>query len=487
MAYLTFRQSDNTITDAQKLKKTVIKGVPLTMYDVDANFKAINDELVNLRTKFGIGAKEIDTDLKSVQTVFGSNDANFINASGIYRLTSTANVPSDVNANTVLIHAQNNTTALTDVSALQITASGDYTQNAQKIYFRTRQGGSTWNDWESFTTNSGLTTELTSVKNQINQKLALSGGTITGNLTVNTTTTLNGSNIIYSKTATKGSIPASNTLDGFTVYDKKKKVAGNTKLATFGLAQKNDSFSGVQLTASNPISTSVDQITRLEVGWKQDSSGTYQQVTYAPTPYSNNETNLIATTGWVNNQIKSSITENDLFGAEGGTITGNVTIEKELTVGDGFNVSSEGTFVNKLVVKQSASVRHSSIKPTAPSSVQLRSYDITDASGVVHSRYFSNLTTSGWSCSGIELTNWKNTKLESTLNTSSTKSKWIGLQSNIDGTNIQSYAPVPSGTINNSSTQIATAGWTNKLIDDKIAAYKTSVQDVPMNWDLGTL
>ena len=335
--------------------------------------------------------------------------------------------------------------------------------------------------------NTSLTTELTSVKNQINQKLAISGGTITGNLTVNTTTTLNGSNIIYSKTATKGNIPASNTLDGFTVYDKKKKAAGNTKLATFGLAQKNDSFSGVQLTASNPISTSVDQITRLEVGWKQDSAGTYQQVTYAPTPYSNNEANLIATTGWVNNRIKSSIAENDLFGSEGGTITGNVTMEKELTVGDEFNVSSEGTFVNKLVVKQSAAVRHSNVKPTAPSAVQLRSYDITDASGVVHSRYFSNLTASGWSCSGIELTNWKNTKLESTLNTSSTKSKWIGLQSNIDGTNIQSYAPVPSGTINNSSTQIATTGWTNKLVDDKIAAYKTSMQDVPMNWDLGTL
>ena len=148
MAYLTFRQSDSTITDAQKLKKTVIKGVPLTMYDVDANFKAINDELVNVRTKFGIGAKEIDTDLKSVQAVFGSNDANFINASGIYRLASTTNVPSGVNNNTVLIHAQNTATALTDISALQITAGGDYTQNAQKIYFRTRQGGSTWNDWE---------------------------------------------------------------------------------------------------------------------------------------------------------------------------------------------------------------------------------------------------------------------------------------------------------------------------------------------------
>ena len=49
MAFLTFRQSDQTITDAQKQQQHVILGVPLTMYHVDANFKAINDELVDYR------------------------------------------------------------------------------------------------------------------------------------------------------------------------------------------------------------------------------------------------------------------------------------------------------------------------------------------------------------------------------------------------------------------------------------------------------
>ena len=79
MAFLTYRQSDNTTTEAQQNRQDVVLGVPLSMYHVDANFKAVNDQIEDYKYKYGLSIANTDPQY-TISSLYGINSANNIDS-----------------------------------------------------------------------------------------------------------------------------------------------------------------------------------------------------------------------------------------------------------------------------------------------------------------------------------------------------------------------------------------------------------------------
>lgn len=485
MAFLTFRQSDQTVTDAQKQKQNVVLGVPLTMYHVDANFKALNDEVIDYRQKYGLGITPGDHQLSLAQ-IFGTNDANVINSSGFYQLSASAHSPLQ-STNSVVIHAQRADGDIDDITAIQLTA-GVSSSGEQVLYYRTKQGYNTWNAWQSFASASDVDLTISGLQEAIDACVKKAGDTMTGQLTLNNKLRLTGNNEMTSTSVQKGSVPSSNSTDGFTVYDNTGIANESTKLGFFGLKANNSSL-GMTINATNPVATGSAQSSELFVGWCQDKNGNIVPTTYAPSPNGADD-NQIATIGWVTNEIKQIIVENNTFSTEGGIISGEVTIENDLTVtGDIFAQSA--VFHDTAFFETPPHVSIPLEKGKVPSSTQQKlgaGYLIVDNAtqesddpAILHTGgqlwgqvdYLGNFTTE------IAAMNWNTTTSEDDVIKAA-----ISVTVSKDGSTISTSAPTPP--TNDKSTQIATTEWVQQtaqtLINQSLTKYEN---DHP--WDLGVL
>lgn len=486
MAFLTFRQSDQSVTDAQTQKHHVILGVPLTMYHVDANFKAINDQLVDYSQKYGLGVSRGDTQLTIAQ-IFGSNDINAVGSSGFYRLSTSANSPAGV-GNGVLIHAQNAEGGIDDVTAIQLTA-GVNSDGGQVLYYRTKQGANTWNSWQHFASTSDVDITVDALRESIDECVKKAGDTMTGQLTLTNKFRLTGNNEMISISARKGTTPSTTTLDGFTVYDSSGVVNESTKLGFFGLKQTYDGFSGFSFTVTNPASSGSSQSTEVMIGWKQDDNGNYVPYTQIPTPSGTN-TNQMATTGWVQNEIQQIIVDNNTFSTDGGIINGEVIIENNLSITgqtEANDVHISGTLSIDNPLYASLSLEKGQLPSAAINSVG-NGYLIVDSAADDSDRdpelhtggrvwgqvdYLGNFTTE------LASYNWNTTD-----DIDQVKKASISVTISKDGNTITTSAPTPP--TDDRSQQIATTEWVQQtaqtLINQSLVIYE---DDHP--WDMGVL
>ena len=482
MAFLTYRQSDQTTTDAQKQQKNVILGVPLTMYHVDANFKAINDQLVAYNEKYGLAIGPDDTQL-SITQVFGSNDVNAVKNTGFYKIATAANRPSSV-TNSVLIHAQSADGDVDDITAIQLTAGVNNT-GEQVLYYRTKQGQNTWNSWEAFANNNTVDLTIDQLQQKIDQCIKRTGDTITGQLILENKLQLTGSNDIIANSVVKGTVPSSNTSDGFNIYDSTGVVNESTKLGFFGLKQNVNSFSGLSLSAVNPTASGSSQTTEILVGWKQNENGTYVPYTYAPTP-SLNDPNQIATTGWVDNKIEQLVIDQGIFTDEGGTITGDVSIEGDLSVVTGNSEFNAAVFYDLTKFHAPSSYIIPYEKGEYPSSLVgssgtgIRFVDETEEIDLFHTggQVWGAVDYQGKFTTEISSYNWLATTDENKVVMGT-----ISVSVAANGT-ITTYAPNPPA--NDNSNQIATTSWTKRKVENVVNnAITEYANEHP--WDLGVL
>lgn len=477
MAFLTYRQSDQTVTEAQKQRQNIILGVPLTMYHVDANFKAISDELKDIKLKYGVGVTHRD-DQMSISEIFGSNDVDAIVNSGFYKLSASTHRPDNVN-NSVLIHAQSADGGVDDITAIQVTAGIDDT-GAQVLYYRTKQGQNTWNQWQSFISNVDIDVSIAQLEQVIEDCVKKAGDSMSGPLILNNKLQLTGNNDMISTSARKGSAPSANTTDGFNVFDNSGTINESTKLGFFGLKQTSAGFSGMSLSAINPISTNSTQTAEMQVGWKQNTSGTFVPYTYAPTP-TIDDPNQIATTGWVDNKVANILIEEGILTDQGGLITGNVEIEGDV------EISGDSDFNNVYVDGESLFVRPPAVivpynKGTWPDTgVAGNGYRIIDATenndpGSTGGEFWGSVNNHGAFTAEIAAYRWVS---------SSAPGRWrIALTVSNDGNTVTTEAPTPPA--NDNSQQIATTEWSrntiNTITDAKIDEYERTHP-----WDLGVL
>ena len=486
MAFLTFRQSDQTVTDAQKQQQHVILGVPLTMYHVDANFKAINDELVAYKQKYGLGITRGDQQLTIAQ-IFGSNDTNAIGSSGFYKLTASANSPAGIN-NSVVIHAQSADGEINDVTAIQLTA-GVSGNGGQVLYYRTKQGQNTWNSWQSFASAGDVDITVDGLREAIEQCVKKTGDTMTGQLTLNNKLRLTGNNEMFSATARKGVVPSSNITEGFHVYDNSGIANEASKLGFFGLKQSTDGSSGLAIIANNPVATGSSQSAEIFVGWKQDADGNYVPTTRVPSPTDSDE-NQIATTGWVTNEITQIIVENNTFSTDGGIINGDVIIESDLTVNGGTTFKT-ASFTDNVYFQDPANAVIAIEKGQNPSAEQQalgNGYLITDNAASsdpentnlhVGGQLWGQVDYQGNFTTEIAAINWNKAASENDI----TKAA-ISVTISKDGSTISTSAPTPSSDANGS--QIATTEWVRKTAQDLIDQNLT-IYDDDHPWDMGVL
>lgn len=510
MAFLTFRQSANTTTDAQTTGVDVVRGSPLTMFEIDANFKALNDEGQAYRKKYGLGVGQEQSDNLSLAQAFNTNDANNIRNTGFYRVYNTANTPlatksgSTVSApNSVLIHAQSFATPTeSDVTALQLTCNS--VNGIQSVYFRTKQGNSTWNNWQSLATEANVTSGNTQISQLIESCVKKHGDTVTGALTIEKPVTLTGNNTIDSVNAIKGDTPSVEDYTGFTVYDKTSTNVGSTKLAYFGFNQSSTTslrwvknFSGVLLSASNPKETSADQVTESRLGWIPDptgSSSTWKAFMTAPTPFTENGQafpNLVATTGWVENRLSKWQADNQSFGSGGGTITGSVVMESTLDVVDNVELSKGLTIANNAIGSGKFAAKLKYAKPSVPTTSERvvgNGFVVVDQTAITDSsfdrvpeaaRFWGQIDTSGTSTTSVEAVNWATATSEAQL-----KIAKISISISSDGSTVRTSAPTPP--INDNSTQIATTEWVRLAVKDVVKdAMNQYEEEHP--WDMGTM
>lgn len=483
MAFLTYRQSDQTVTDAQNLRQNVILGVPLTMYHVDANFKAINDELVAYREKYGLGIATGDNQLTIAQS-FGSNDANLVANTGFYRLSATTNAPAGID-NSVLIHAQNSTGSVTDVTAIQLTA-GVGSNGGQILYYRTKLGQNTWNAWQSFASAGDVDISIEGLREQIAKCVLRAGDTMTGQLTLENKLRLTGNNEMISTSVRKGVTPSTSSTDGFTVYDNTGIANESTKLGFFGLKQSSDSFSGISISAVNPTGIGSTQTNEFLVGWKQDDSGTYQPYTYVPTPVTD-DPNQIANIEWVQNEIDIALQENGgSIVNDGGTIHGDLIVDGNITINNSMT-AVDADFSGNVTFDNPTGAIIDYAKGQVPSStdrVAGSGYRIVDSTGNTaltttggelwgEIDYLGNFTTK------IAAYNW-----EATTSADQVKQANISVTISRDGNTITTHAPTPPD--GDSSTQIATTEWTQKNVETTVNQMLTDF-DNDHPWDLGIL
>lgn len=480
MAFLTFRQSDSTVTEAQTQRHHVILGVPLSMYHVDANFKAINDQLDDYKTKYGLSVGQRDT-TSTLASLFGTNSANSIVNTGFYQLNASSNVPTGVDSS-VLIHAQGTGQDINAVTAIQFTASAT-DEDGQMLYYRTKQGQNTWNPWQSFANSDNLQIAIDQLQDQLSQLVDKRGDTITGPLTVTNNVTLTGTNYIISDLATKGTTPSTNSSDGFTVYDRTGTINDNTKLGFFGFKQQTNSFSGLSLSAVNPVTTGSALTTEILVGWKQDDNGQYAPYTYAPTPTSDDdEPNQIATTGWVSDQLENFAFENGSLVAGGGTIGGDTFVQGSLDVYNTLTVESAVVRDNVVILGEVAQTLQSAKGniPSVNDPAVENGYRIVDSTRqltdeATAGQFWTSVDHLGNTIVSIRAYGW---------NEGVTDYGSITITASADGQTYTTSAPTPVA--NSNDTSIATTEWVrttassiaNQLIDQFEAEHP---------WDLGVL
>ena len=146
--------------------------------------------------------------------------------------------------------------------------------------------------------------------------LPLTGGTLTGDLTVNQhfdlkgTTTINGvlpSIKILNSNWTKGTTPTTDINTSIccygTVYDSNYDRTGLFENG-YRKGPPEYTFTKMVCWANVEEDSTNAQSSELGVGWK-NNNGTWERFTFSPTPPASDNSTQIATTGWVNTRIAS--------------------------------------------------------------------------------------------------------------------------------------------------------------------------------------
>ena len=365
MAYITYRQSDNTQTKAQIDKKDYVKDSPLSMYEVDANFKSVNDDLHRFKNVYGVGASTEDG--SSVEEIYNVNDANKIDKTGFYTTeASTANMPSTVLNGSAVLHIESTKQTASDkLTAFELTSDDD------NLWHRVRKGTSgpdrqpSWDNWEKIVTDKDVKNHTASLQSNIDKKVSKNGDAMTGTLTIANSGSLNIINPVAIKDYSVGSALYTASLS---FLDQR----GLTNVSNYGSYRlggvsneyeanstnlRNETF----LRASNPADPDQEISTKLAVGWKRamvkdDSGNEYEQLveyTEAPHPLMDIDVNpkQIATVGWTTEQIQSTIdikfNPDAFLRVTGGSIDGSLEISEKLAVEGSIETEDEiaGAFV----------------------------------------------------------------------------------------------------------------------------------------------
>lgn len=331
MAFLTYRSSEN-YRDQQpfETKSNVIKGAPLSIGEVDANFASLNQQLNDIRDKYGIGITNKD----EMNTI---DDANAINASGFYRFNlNTANTPVIKTKTTsgVLINIINPSTNTSDgdIAVSQILIDSD------KVYFRVKHNDQ-WEDWNDIA--GSVTEAINQIENRLDNKLDITGGTVTGRLVVNDVITANNNINVTTDIDNTG-------VAGITLLDN--QTTNSNTLGFVGVTQTTDQTSKIINTVIESTSPSTVGVAseRISIGWKLVNNA-WTCFTNAPSPSTViNDPKQIATIGYTNQAIANYASNNNVVmtphiaseSDESLRVTTNLTTTKE------FNASSitcEGT------------------------------------------------------------------------------------------------------------------------------------------------
>ena len=363
MAYISFRQSDQTETEAQLEKKNKVLNRPLTFHEVDANFKAINDQLNDTKQTYGLGSGYQDG--RTLGQIFPEegNDLDKLNKSGFYTTTtSTLNQPDafDVDDTSSLIHVESvDHQTSNDVGAFQLVGSTDFP------LYRARSGQTTWSDWHKLITEKQLKFTLDNV-------LTYEGGYVEGSFKYN------------AKPATRdGATPCDPKTVGFEFFDKlgfkQPNRLGNIALNFARTETAN--YNNVGLSSYNPVDSADNTPVELTVGWVVEN-GTPRR-TAKLTGYDVNTTDINhLCTIEVLNRIVNKNTY--LSTVEGGSVNGvvnfneSVTFNKPVSFTKGLTVTGDNILANEIEVLDYAFLRTVDVEGTITSSELLPSISTFD-------------------------------------------------------------------------------------------------------------
>jgi len=541
MAFLTYRDSNKHVTEAQREHRDVILGVPLSIQHIDANFAALNREVVDVTRKYGLGTtwggEVITLGELFPTTTYGDNlndDLNRITRTGFYRIAENAkntpkNGPDDElgrRINGVLLHIQRadgapnvdsgeaGGSSVPYITALQITSSIN-DLGTQEFHFRVNED----NGWREWTTLAQLS-DLNESSDQINEILATcvknTGGTINGNLEVTQTLSLSNINNIFSMSMANGAIPTVNAADGFHFYDNTKSVNPANKTGFIGIRQtEQQHFSGAVLSAADPQvqptgaegSANV-RFAEIMVGWRHDANGNYREYTYAPAPNEDallpsedrpaGSGNQIATTDWVLRAIDNVVTSVDSFTTRGGTITGDVVIAPgESGSHSSGNLEVEGKttlYGDTLIMGSSIFDDDTCVVLGIPKGTKAQPNEVEEAGYYIVGVATGDMNTQ----IGGSLTGEVNSV--GTFTTSMSASQWkanadkeasISVSISQNGNEVTTSAPTPKTDSNDNN--IATTQWVRtvatNITNTALNAYQNSTGYNPtsMTWDLGEL
>ena len=339
MAYITYRQSDNSQTEAQLTKQDKVKGQPLTMYEVDANFKSVNDHLKELKNVYGVGTANKDG--STIQDIYGFDDANRIDSTGFYStLATTSNMPSTVVDGSAVLHLENvNQTSSNKLAAFEITSDAD------NLWHRIRRGTSSWDQWEKIVTEKDVAAHTANLQANTDKKVSKVGDVMTGSLTISNNGVLNIINPVAQKNYGISSAYHTTSIS----FLDKRGLTDVTKYSSYRLGSVSNDFevsstticNETSLRASNPADPDHEYNAKMSVGWtKALVDGVEQIVEYAeaPAPRMTIESRpkQIATVRWTVDQINSIV--NDKFDPSlyvkvaGDTINGPIDMENTLDV-----------------------------------------------------------------------------------------------------------------------------------------------------------
>lgn len=315
MAYISFRSSDNSKTEAQLTKQNMILGRVLLHTEVDANFKALNDELSDTKFKYGLGASLEDG--ITVAKVESTDDLDNLAQSGFYTAeTSTKNVPTDKNG-TPLLNVQSTVNFGADkATAFQL---GTFDN---RLYQRIRFGKTTWNDWDMIATQTDLDENIANINFALESVVDLNGGRTKGEVYFQNDNVIVGTGNEVPETSLGITFNGANYI---TLGENEKgevvEVVNTPVMGSISYDYSNSetvSYSAINLKVVNPLVS--DKFTSLQVGWKL-VDGIFVPYAYAPQPYSDNDPDSIATVGWVNRLLES---QDYVSRSKGGAFEGQV-------------------------------------------------------------------------------------------------------------------------------------------------------------------
>ena len=457
MAHLSFRNSDNTKTEAQLEGKNKILGRVLFYTEVDANFKALNDELIDTKQKFGLGASLDDGSV--ISTVETTDDLDNLKFNGFYTAeTSTTNVPSENNG-TPLLNVQSSVNFGADkVTAYQIGAFDNH------LMYRNRLGKTTWNEWEKIANHSDLKQNTEDINLILDSVVGLDGGLVKDKVDFQNDSVVTGTQNQVDNTSLGITFLGADV--NKVIQNEDGSVEEIVVKPTMGAIAHNyvnndeESYSNISITVNNPINET--NTTGIETGWKL-VDGIYVPYAYAPKPYDNNDLNSIATVGWIYDLIDA---QDYVSKSLGGTFMADVYFNTDAYVLGNFSIENDlevnAIYTGEMIfTPKSFVVNENMVLGEQPTNNLVSAYEFANASidsdnateeEFVNGGVYHTIDTKSNSIVELRTRQWTDgIRNEAKL----------GVKIDKDG-NASTFAPTPSVTDN--SEKVATTEWVNSRL-----------------------